>query len=56
MNKEPEALKEIHEIRERHYEEIKDLEPTEVIKKINEEGKEMQKIIEELRKTELMRA
>lgn len=49
MNKEPEALREIHEIRERHYEETKELEPCEIIERINEEGKEMQKVIEELR-------
>lgn len=50
MNKEPEALREIHEIREKHFEETKELEPSELIKKINEEGKEMQKLIDELRK------
>lgn len=50
MSKEIDALREIREIRERHYEETKDLEPCEVIKRINEEGKEMQRLIKEFRK------
>jgi hypothetical protein len=50
MIQEPKALKEIHEIREKHYEETKNLEPSEMIRKVNEEGKEMLRIIEEKRK------
>jgi len=50
MYKEPSAVREIHEIREKHYEETKDLSSEERITKINESGKEAMKIIEELRK------
>ena len=50
MYKEPSAVREIHEIREKHYEETKDLSSEERIKRRNESGKEAMKIIEELRK------
>ena len=50
MYKEPTAVREIHEIREKHYEETNDLSSEERIKRINESGKEAMKIIEELRK------
>lgn len=50
MYKEPSAVREIHEIREKHYEETKDLSSEERIRRINESGKEAMKLIEELRK------
>jgi len=50
MYKEPSAVREIHEIREKHYEETKNLGSEERIRRINESGKEAMKIIEELRK------
>jgi len=50
MYKEPSAVREIHEIRVKHYEETKDLSMEERIAKINESAKEAMKVIEELRK------
>lgn len=41
MYKEPEAMREIHEIRERLYEEEKDLSPEEKIAKIHREAEEV---------------
>lgn len=51
MYKEPSAVREIHEMREKHYEETKYLSAEERITRINESGKEAMKIIEELKKT-----
>lgn len=45
MYNEPLSVKEIHEIREKHYEEVKDLTAEERIKKINESGKEALRLI-----------
>ena len=53
MYKEPSAVREIHEIRENHYEETKNLSSEERIKRINESGREAMKLIEELRKSKL---
>jgi len=55
MYKEPSAIKEIHEIREKHYEETKNSSSDERIKKINESGREAMRIIEELRKGKISR-
>jgi len=49
MYKEPSVIRELHEIREKHYEETKNLSSEERIRKINESGKEAMKLIQELR-------
>lgn len=49
MYKEPSAVREIHEIRAKHYEETKGLTSEEKIRMINESGKEAMKLIKELR-------
>jgi len=49
MYKESMAMKEIHEIRVKHYEETRDLSSEERIKKINEGGRAALKIIQELK-------
>ncbi len=48
---EPSIVKEIHIIREKHYEETKNLSSEERIKRINEGAKKALLLIEELKKT-----
>ena len=50
MKNESKALREIHAIRETHYENTKDMKPSALINQINEEGKEMQRLIEKAKK------
>ncbi len=53
MYKESSAVKEIHAIREKHYEETKNLSSEERIKRINENGKKAMKLIKARKKSKV---